>query len=327
MMGFAMSPELAAKYLVDGSLFIVITMIYFRFTKGHGRLLYLLLSIGLVGVANVNPDLSILGLSALLLVFMVIHVINNNRSKKRYVTAEVSFEGGGIKRGLIEPEAAVVLGKSIDLIISMVVIKMIEKGFLEVTALFEFKVVDLLKTREKSFDIEQRSNLRRHAAQQLGKVLYPFEELFLEFFEQNEGFIIGNLKFGILIDPFIRHVAERVGGFDLEATREYYHQIIERSDKESRIDGVLEKEKYKVYKKNLLWILLNPDFQKTLSYYNFTLDWFPEGKDFVLWLEELKQEIRKGISPDEFKLKLGHSINHVDAQMLLADISRATFFG
>ena len=71
-------------------------------------------------------------------------------------------------------------------------------------------------------------HFRRKAAQKLDIVLHPYEELFIELIEQSVGKPISKLDFGILVKPLIEEISYRIGGYNLEQSREYYRQVIER---------------------------------------------------------------------------------------------------
>ncbi|MEK6223016.1 MAG: hypothetical protein N2D54_12295, partial [Chloroflexota bacterium] len=186
-------------------------------------------------------------------------IYEGTKKKPIYTPARAIFEGGGIKRGLTSPEAAVLLGKPFEKILTLLILNMLEKKFIEFESGHRLKIVVApeYETRDKSLNSEKRGDLRRFAAQNNGKVLHPYEAIFLELFEQVGEKPLGEINFELTVDPFINHVAGRIGGFDLKETRGYYELIIRRAPKEARIDGVFVDDFQKVYDHNFLWLLLN----------------------------------------------------------------------
>ena len=150
--------------------------LFFRFSKGAGKILFGLLSFGFGLSFYFLPILQLISLP-LLMIILVIFASFRERVQKPYETAKASFEGGGIKRGLTPPEAAVLLKKPVNVTLASVIVGLLEKGFIVLDCISPVKVVvhSKMRTRNLSMNSVQRATQRRHVAQELGQVLFPFE--------------------------------------------------------------------------------------------------------------------------------------------------------
>ncbi|MBI3160018.1 MAG: hypothetical protein HYZ26_10510 [Chloroflexi bacterium] len=252
-----------------------------------------------------------------------------------YAPASARFEGGGIKRGLTGPEAAVLLGKPLHVILALALVDMLHKGLLLLGtgAALQVSPVETMRTRQRSLNPEIRSEMRRKAAQTLGKTLHPFEEPILELLEQQAGAPIGGIDFGLAVLPLVDHVARRVGGYDLAETREYYQQIIKRAPVEARSEGVLQKAREKIFARNLAWILLDENYAGILDQqdYSYAPMWLadaelPGAPSLAGWFAELVEALERSVNADDLSPRLGKSLDTVSAK-LMTDIAQATYYG
>lgn len=307
-------------------LIIIFIISYLKLFGGFGKILLFLMNFIFIALVIIDTNIGNITLIISLISLGLIYSYRFISNTLPYDPVVVHMEGGGIKRGLTEAEAAVILGTPIDLIISVVIIKLLDKGFIKFGENYAVEVAGKFRTRKQTMDIKGREKIRRLEAQKIGKVMYPYENLFLELFEQNEGKTIGEIDFEILLLPFINQVAERQGGFDLESTRRYYKEIIERAHIEGRIEGILERRIEKVFGKNYVWIILNQNYLQLIKDAQFKPSWFPQEKSFLKWLDILRKEIHNGISINGFDIKFDDLDQNLDAKKLMMDISRATFF-
>ena len=289
--------------------------------------------------------------ASLLIVFVLISVrLYRNRrlrSAVPYEPAVARIEGGGIKRGLTPPEASVLLGKPLNLTLTLVIFEMLRKGFLkqETPSPFTVGVDKAFGTRGSMLSVQERSEKRRKAAQKINAALHLYEEPFLEIIEANPGKPVHQLDFGIAVQPLVRYVAGRVAGFNLQETRDYYRLIIERAPKEARSDGTLTFEREKVFDRNFGWVILGEDFERVFDQedYSYVPVWlrtsdvqrpesgkieanFPHGKHFATWAKEIINSMEGVILPEDVKFGLGSDEDAVTAT-LMSEIARATFYG
>ena len=176
-----------------------------------------------------------------ILLIAAIFLILYRRPSRIYEHAVARIEAGGVKRGLTPPEAAALLGYPFNTIIVLVIFGLLRKSILgqDTHSPLSVSVAAKFQTKDKSLNAERRAALRKRAAQSVPTVIYTYEEIFLELLEQNDGSPVAGIDYSIFVSPFLKLVTERIAGYDLEETREYYRLIIERGPKEARVDGAL----------------------------------------------------------------------------------------
>jgi hypothetical protein len=254
-----------------------------------------------------------------------------------YEPALARIEGGGVKRGLTPPEAAVLLGRPLNVTLTLVLFEMLRKGFVQqiVTVPLTVAVEDAFHTHGSGLSAQSRGEKRRKAAQAIKASLHKYEEPFLEILESNAGKPVTEIDFGVAIQPLVRYVAGRVGGFNLEETRAYYRLIIERAPREARSDGKLTFEREKVFDRNFGWVLLGEDFGAVLDAadYSYIPVWMRNdgtndlvGKSFALWTNEVFAYMEGVVAQQDVKMGLGQETDAVTVT-LMNDIARATFYG
>lgn len=208
--------------------------------------------------------------------------------RPQYERPKAFFEGGGIRRGLTPPEACVILEKPFSMTRGVVLIQLLDKGFIEIGQYMPVvvRVAKQLRMRNKVLGFEQKMEMRLAGAKTMGHVLYPYEDQFLELLEQNEGKRLEEINFE-MVTPSLKDYADwRVSGYDLEATKEYLESWIDRALKEVRLDGELVTEKKKVWQHNFLWIVLGKSGKEIPEVPYLPLWW--EGEvDFQDWLSEI----------------------------------------
>jgi hypothetical protein len=258
--GFTSNPETRAW---AGLVFLgLFGFLFFRFTGGTGITLFMLLSAGLIWLFIFNPVAHLLAfvpLASLILLNEGYRV----RRRQDYLPAIAQVEGGGIKRGLTAPEAAVLLEMPLSKVLTLVVFGMLKKGMLRQVQATPL-VVEVVEAFRKPEGERRRARItkhRRRAAQEKGTVLHTYEEPFLDALEENQkaGSPVSTVDFSSAMSVLIVHVAERVKGFDLSDTQDYYRQIIHRALQEAQaIEDISMREE--VLDRDFEWILLDDDF-------------------------------------------------------------------
>ncbi|MEX2161068.1 MAG: hypothetical protein WD751_04055 [Anaerolineales bacterium] len=290
-------------------------------------------------------------LAALILAIFAFRYLRLRRLRQAapYQPAVARIEGGGIKRGLTPPEGAVLLGRPLKVTLTLVIFEMLRKGFLRQVAAEPLTVAlnEAFRTQGSGLGAQARGERRRQAAQAMPAALHKYEEPFLELIEAQPGKPVTELDFGVAIQPLIRYVAGRVGGFSLEETRAYYRLIIERAPREARSDGKLTFERQKVFDRNFGWVLLGDDFRNVLDQPDFSYQpvwWrdglskiqrpvsaprtseFGPGTSFAAWAAKVMAAMESTVDEQDVKLRLGSETDAVTAA-LLNDVARATFYG
>jgi len=280
-----------------------------------------------------------LGFIFLLLGGFVMYRTRRRRTAQPYQAAVARIEGGGIKRGLTPPEGAVVLGRPLNITLTLVIFEMLRKGFVRQVAAapLTVEVAEAFRARGSGLSAQARGDKRRLAAQAIRATLHLYEEPFLEIIEANPSLAVHKLDLGVAVQPLVRYVAGRVGGYSLEETRAYYRLIIERAPREARSDGKLTFERQKVFDRNFGWVLLGEDFASVLDQpdYSYLPNWLREprgetgqlgGGSFAAWTKDVMASMEGVVDEADVKLKLGGETDATTAT-LMSDIGRATFYG
>jgi hypothetical protein len=238
--------------------FILVTIAFFRFTGGTGFSVFVVLGGGLGFLMFVNPLLVLLALP--LAILLVVLVERSLRKKKNsYLPAIAQVEGGGIKRGLTAPEAAVLLELPLNKILLLIMFGLLDKKVVTLeddsplTVKVETEFMTVAETKSK------RRHDRREKAQKQGIVLRSYEHGILDVLQENAGKPVHRQDFGVPMRALIRSVADKMKGFDLSDTQDYYKKIISRAMEEAgRIGDVPEFEQF--LDKTWPWVMMADDY-------------------------------------------------------------------
>ncbi|NBD35481.1 MAG: hypothetical protein GVY30_05730, partial [Chloroflexi bacterium] len=136
--------QLTNKWLTDNPMIYLmlgvfnvalLSFLFFRFTGGTGCTVYVLLLGGAIFVFVIGP-LMVLFSIPLLIVLVIFNETTlrkrmGKRKKRTYLPAIAEVEGGGIKRGLTAPEAAIIMEMPLNKVLTLVIFGLLEKGVLE----------------------------------------------------------------------------------------------------------------------------------------------------------------------------------------------------
>ncbi len=159
------------------------------------------------------------------------------RRRMRYFPPRAKVEGVGIKRGLTAPEAAVILEKPLDSVLTMILFALVKKDALAVTAREPFLEVEKLPFNENG--------------------LRPYEKEFLACAEPH-GFLGEDCLREVLIS-LIKSVQRKMKGFSHRETVAYYRKIVKtawRLVEEADTPEV----KLEEFTNGLEWTMLDDDF-------------------------------------------------------------------
>jgi hypothetical protein len=116
--------------LVCGGIFLILfAFLFFRFSGGTGFSVFAILSAAVGFVFYTSPGLHLLSLPLVVALIGVNEWLLGKR-KTKYMPPIAQVEGGGIKRGLTAPEAAVLLELPLGKVLSLVIFGMLKKGIL-----------------------------------------------------------------------------------------------------------------------------------------------------------------------------------------------------
>ncbi len=258
-----------ARVLVGIGLLVAFSIWYFGLTAGTGTCLYIPLLIGLVIAWAVSPTLEALGIPVL----VVLWLIGGRalaKKKRSYLPPIQSVAGGEIKRGLTAPEAAVILERPLGEVLTLVIFGMLKKGLVEMV-------------REEPLTVavpehyQTTRGARRMVASKLGTVVRGYEQPFLDAIMAEPGKPVPELDLSKEMRNLVKKTAERMAGFDLERTREYYNSIVYEAWEEARLIGDVEKRDEYV-NENIGWLMLDPGYPHHFrtwhsSGYNYNPGW------------------------------------------------------
>lgn len=257
--------QLATKYLRDNpnvriglgiALIALFGFLFFRFSGNTGCSLFGLLSGGLIYMMVLSPMLHLLVFPPLIALILLNEWFLRRRRGK-YLPPVAQVEGGGIKRGLTAPEAAVLLEMPLGKILGLVLFAMLKKGILrQVSA--DPLVVEVTEPYRWTARRDMPAQIRR-VAQERGVVVHNYELPFLFLLEHAEGKPVNAIDFSGPMKALIQHAAGRVAGFDLSDTQTYYRRVIQRAVQEASTVGDVQR-KEKTIDRYFEWLLLDEEY-------------------------------------------------------------------
>jgi len=213
----------------------------------------------------------------ILFIWMVIRGIIK-ASKPNYLPPIAQVEGGGIKRGLTAPEAAVILEMPLNKVLALVIFGMLEKGLLrqvddtplKVEVAPPYRVADKADLK----DAKARAAYRRTVAQQQGTVIHKYEDAFLDLIEAHPDKPVKQLNVVAAMEKLVKDTAAKMQGFDLSDTQDYYRRVIERAMQQAASLGdIPQREQY--LDQYGPWVMLDRDYRSlmTVGGYNYWPRW------------------------------------------------------
>ena len=238
--------------LLSGCALIVLLMVTFlRFSHGTGWILMLILCGGLALLLFQNPVWHLIVWLPMIAMF----VWNERvlwRQKASYLPAIAEVEGGGIKRGLTAPQAAVLLELPLGKVLTLVIFGMLKKGLVTMTSTDPLTVRVADRYRGEPQD-------RKKEASKAGIVIHNYEHPFLYLLTHNEGTPVQQIKMQVPLKELVETTAKRMEGSDLSDTVAYYRQIVQRAWREAESIPEIELRNDAV-NRNLDWMMIDPNW-------------------------------------------------------------------
>lgn len=235
-------------------------IVFFRVSKGTGVTVFLFIA-AIVAISwAIWPPLELLGLPALVPLWYLSEKALRQR-RGHYLPAIASVEGGGIKRGLSAPEAAIILELPLGQVLTMIIFGLLRKGLVKQVQ------ADPLQVQVAPEFAGLTHKERQAKARSMGTVIRGYEQPFLDQIEAHPGRPLQLIDFSSCMSQAIRATARRVKGFDLERTRQYYRAIVSRAWAEAKAIGDVEK-RTEYTDDNLLWLLADPYAYDDFAYWH-----------------------------------------------------------
>jgi len=214
--------------------------------------LFLLLAGGFVFLIINSTGWHLASWPAVLSIFGVNELYLSKRKYKSYLPAMATVEGGGIKRGLTAPQAAVLLELPLGKVVSLVIF-----GLLKKRVLMQVSEDPLTVEVRKPFRFKKAETRRRVAGKE-GIVLHDYEHPFIETLRDHTG-PVENSDLSKAVGKLIESATNRMKGFDLDETREYYRRIVTRAWTEAKSVGEI-KQRTEVVDRNFEWMMMDPQW-------------------------------------------------------------------
>lgn len=244
-----------ARLILGAITFGLLAFAFFRFSGGTGITVFVLLGCGLIWLLATFPASQLLALPAAA-VIVVLAEWGLTKRKPKYLPAIAQVEGGGIKRGLTAPEAAVLLELPLNKILLLIMFGLLEKGVATAVDNDPLKLEVAPDFATAGMGAKEGRKHRLQAAQELGIVLRSYEHAFIDALEKDPGQPVHKIDFSQPMKQLIVHTADRIKGFDLSDTQEYYRKIIAKAMREAQgIGDIPERERY--LDRHLQWLLLD----------------------------------------------------------------------
>jgi hypothetical protein len=253
------------QFFSGAALTLLLIVTFLRFSNGTGWALLLMLCGGLVYMMLTSPAWHLMAWLPMIGLFAWNERVLWRR-KASYLPAIAEVEGGGIKRGLTAPQAAVLLELPLGKVLTLVIFGMLKKGLITMTSADPLTV-----TVAKPFRGSTKS--RNKEASKAGVVIHNYEHPFLYLLERNEGKPVQEIRTQVPLKQLVEITAKRMKGFDLSDTVDYYRGIVERAWREAASIPELE-VRNEVVNRNLDWMMIDPNWGERLD------DWGSGGYTF-----------------------------------------------
>jgi hypothetical protein len=265
---FSESPQ--ARLILGGVYVAFLGFLFFRFSGGTGFSIFFVLAAGSCVLFAFHPVLHLLAMP-IVVMLIGLNEWSLDRRKTHYMPPILQSEGGGIKRGLTAPEAAVLLELPVAKALSLVIFGMLKRGVLlqkqadplmvEVVEAFQLKS-ELLLINE-----QDRATFYHDAAVKSGIAVHDYEQSFLFLLQSNPSKPVRDICFSVPMKLLIEGTAARMKGFNLKETKEYYRSIIHRAmEQAAAIGDIPQQEREQTIDRNFEWILMDNGFPTIFGY-------------------------------------------------------------
>jgi hypothetical protein len=233
--------------------------LFLRFSHGTGFVVGLMLVGGLIFLMYISPALHLLCWPLVVSLIAVNEwYLSRRRRTATYLPAMATVEGGGIKRGLTAPQAAVLLGLPLGKVVALVIFGLLKKGVLR-TVTENPLVVEVVEP----FRITRKERIKVAAKQ--GIVVHDYEHPFIERLLKWDK-PVEQCNLSEALGKLVKSTAGRMKGFDLSDTKEYYERIVARAWKEAESIGEIE-QRTQVVDRHIEWMMMDPTWNRRFDHW------------------------------------------------------------
>ncbi len=177
------------------------------------------------------------GIAAFFILIVGLAIVAGQRRKMAYLPPKLAVEGHGIKRGLTAVEAAILLETPLDRVLTMMLFSVIKKGAARVVTEKPLKVEAVMP---------QPAGLQDYELTYLGAIVEP-------------DIAARSRKLQAIVIDMVKAVQEKMRGFSLRETRDYYKAIMQKAWEQVEQANTPEVKSEK-FTESLEWTMLDRDF-------------------------------------------------------------------
>lgn len=200
----------------------------------------------------VTGILCVVGFLGFFIFIVVISVTTSRKRKLKYLPPKIRIEGHGIKRGLTAIEAAILLERPADKILTMILFSLIQKDAVTVVS---------------------QDPLKLEFSDPLPETLRKYEKQFIAAYKSDSSKARKTALQDLMID-LIKSVGKKMEGFSHKETVRYYEDIIKRAWQQV-VDAETPEVKSEKFNDHMGWTMLDKDFEDK------TQDVFRRGPVYV----------------------------------------------
>jgi hypothetical protein len=192
-----------------------------------------------IDVGSIFGGLCVGGVGLVILGSIVLGVVQGSKRKMRYLPPTMSVEGVGIKRGLTAVEAAILLEKPLNKILTMVMFGLLKK---------------------RAIVVNQEDPLRLEKVDPLPEREWrEYEQGFLDAIKANGELDEKGLQ--KMVIELIKTVNKKMKGFSRKETVAYYRSIVDRAWEQVSAEATPE-VKSQHFDQSLEWIMMDDEFEE-----------------------------------------------------------------
>ncbi len=173
------------------------------------------------------------------IVIIAISIIANQRRKLQYLPPKIAIEGHGIKRGLTAVEAAILMDKPVDVILTMILFSLLKKNAVKVL---------------------QQDPLKIEKTEPIPEDLRDYEKEFIEAFSHEDSAMRKKALQETMIN-LVKSVSQKMKGFSRKETIAYYQDIVNRAWKQVEAADTPE-VKSQAYEEVMEWTMLDREYER-----------------------------------------------------------------
>jgi hypothetical protein len=284
-----------ARVVCGGIFLILFAFLFFRFSGGTGFSVFAIISAAACFLFFIAPGWHLASMP-LVVVLIGLNEWFLGKRKTKYMPPIAQVEGGGIKRGLTAPEAAVLLELPLGKVLSLVIFGMLKKGVLRQTQANPLTVelneafvpptaavpsaaaappaaadapvlAEVAESAENApaAGREESDRRFRETVQKMGSVMQAYESSFLFLLQHNPGTPVSKLDFALPMRGLVESTAAKMKGFDLRQTKEYYQSIVRRATEQAAAIGDIPQRQATI-DRNFDWILMGDDYPTVFDF-------------------------------------------------------------